>query len=156
MKKILLVVLVLLVAAQFIQPERNKGMALGQADITHSIRVPDTIMRLLQVSCFDCHSNNTSYPWYSRITPVNWWIKDHVDEGKSGLNFSTFDQYSYKRKDHKLEEIIETINEHAMPLESYLWIHKEAKLDESQRRAIVDWAKLSRELVMKDSLSGKP
>ncbi len=155
MKKILLAILALLLIAQFIQPKRYRGVAMGASDITQSVQVPDTILRLLQASCFDCHSNNTNYPWYSRITPVNWWLKNHIDEGKRGLNFSIFTHYSYKRKDHKLEEIVETVSEHAMPLESYLWIHHEAKLDDVQRKAIVDWAKLARQEVMKDSMQQK-
>src|SRR5688500_3718854 len=127
MKKILLAILVLLVIAQFIQPNRYHGDAMNSSDITQSVQVPDTIKRLLQASCFDCHSNHTNYPWYSRITPINWWLKNHIDEGKKELNFSVFDHYNFKRKDRKLEEIIETVNEHSMPLESYLWIHHEAK-----------------------------
>ncbi|MGZ5287765.1 MAG: heme-binding domain-containing protein [Flavisolibacter sp.] len=155
MKKVLLGILVLLIIAQFIQPSRNEGSATSANDITHTLKVPDTIMRILQTSCYDCHSDKTNYPWYSRITPVNWWLKNHVDDGKKGLNFSVFNNYSFKRKDHKLEEIAEIVGEHEMPLESYLWIHKEAKLDDVQRKALIDWAKLSRQQVMQDSLEQK-
>ena len=89
--------------------------------------------------CFDCHSDVTKYPWYNNITPVNYWLADHVEEGKHELNFSKWSSYSTKRKDHKLEETIEMIENHEMPLESYTWVHKEAVLTEADILAVKDW-----------------
>jgi hypothetical protein len=152
-KKILLVILVLLLLSQFFQPSKNNGSAASATDITHAIAVPDSIERLLSTACYDCHSNHTNYPWYSRITPVNWWLRNHINEGKRELNFSVFASYNNKRKMKKLEEVAKQVKEHEMPISSYLWIHNEAKLSDAQRQLLVDWATAAREKVLQDSLA---
>jgi hypothetical protein len=139
LKKILLGLLIVLIIAQFFQPSHNNGTALGAQDITHVVTVPDSVMNLLKTACFDCHSNHTNYPWYSKITPVNWWLNNHINGGKRHLNFSTFASYDLKRKDRKLDEVAETVKEHGMPLSSYLWIHNEARLTDAQRGMITSW-----------------
>jgi hypothetical protein len=151
-KRILLIVLVVLVVAQFIQPPHNEGSAEGPADITHAVTVPDTVMALLKRSCYDCHSNNTEYPWYSKITPVNWWLYNHINDGKRHFNFTDFNTGSYKRRAKRLDEVAETVEKHEMPLPSYLWIHKDAKLNEAQQKMIIDWAKGAEEKIKQDSL----
>ena len=154
-KKLLIGLLVILVISQFIRPSLNKGQAHGPDNITSVVKVPDSIHSILQTACYDCHSNNTSYPWYSRVTPVNWWLNNHIDEGKKHLNFSIYAKYNFKQKEHKLEEIGETVAHHEMPIESYLLIHHEARLTREQRRAIIDWAQLARQEVMTDSLKAR-
>jgi Haem-binding domain len=138
-KKVLLIILILIIAAQFIQPPHNSGVAAAETDITHVVQVPDTVLALLKHSCYDCHSNHTDYPWYSKITPVNWWLNNHVNEGKAHLNFSTFSTYEPKKMDKKLDESAELIEKGAMPIHSYTWIHKTAVLNEAQRKLLVDW-----------------
>jgi hypothetical protein len=91
--------------------------------------------------CYDCHSNNTVYPWYYNIQPVAWWMAGHVDEGKEHLNFSEYKKYPAKRAAHKLEEVIEMIDEDEMPLKSYLVAHPEAKLSQQDKDAINTWIK---------------
>src|SRR5690349_7024288 len=127
-KKIIIGLLLLFLLSQFIRPSHNSGNASSSTDITHVVPVPDSVISILKIACYDCHSDHTNYPWYSKITPVNWWLYDHIIEGKRHLNFSNFTSYSYKRKAKKLEEVAETVEKHEMPLDSYLWIHKEAKL----------------------------
>ena len=151
-KRILLALLIVFIIAQFIRPPHNNGIAASSTDITHAVPLTDSIMGILKTACYDCHSNNTNYPWYSKITPVNWWLNNHINEGKRELNFSIFSNYSYRRKSKKLEEIAETVEKHQMPLDSYLWIHKEAELNDAQRKMIIDWAKSAQEKVMQDSL----
>jgi hypothetical protein len=153
LKKILLGIVILVVLAQFIRPSLNKGDADGPTGITQLMQVPDTIHTLLKAACYDCHSNNTSYPWYSRITPVNWWMKNHVDDGKKELNFSIYTTYNAKQKEHKMKEIIETVKEHEMPIGSYLWMHKEARLSDEQRAALTQWASLARQQLLSGSLT---
>ena len=154
-KKILLALLIIFILVQFIQPSKNQGAAEANTDMMHVVKVPDSVLSILQTSCFDCHSNHTNYPWYSKITPVNWWLKNHIDEGKRKLNFSEFSRYNFKRREHKLEEVGETVEKHEMPLNSYLWIHKEADLSDAQRELIINWTKNARHEVMQDSLSRK-
>jgi len=154
-RKILLVILVLLIIGQFIQPPHNNGAAATPNDITHAVPVPDTVMAMLKRSCYDCHSNHTEYPWYSKITPVNWWLNNHINDGKRGLNFSEFANKSFKRKAKRLDDVAEQVEKHEMPLNSYLWIHKDAKLTDAQEKMIIDWAKQSQNKVMEDSLASR-
>lgn len=95
---------------------------------------------MIHTSCYDCHSNNTTYPWYSEIQPVAWWLADHVKEGKSELNFSEFATYTAKKGDHKLDEFIKMLKEGEMPLTSYTLIHGDAKLTAEQIVELTDWA----------------
>ena len=153
LKRILLGLLIVLVLVQFIQPPKNNGHAQTATDITHVVPVPDTVLALMKVACFDCHTDSTRYPWYNHITPVNWWLKNHIDDGKRHINYSHYTEGSYKRKIKHLEETAEQVEKHEMPISSYLWIHTDAKLTEAQRKLIIDWANASKDLVLKDSLS---
>lgn len=139
-KKILLFLFAALVAIQFFPAKKNTSTFLvGANDITVLHPTSAAVKTILAQSCYDCHSDNTEYPWYTRIQPVGWWMQDHVDEGRSELNFSQFGTYSTKRAQHKLDEIIEEIREGEMPLTSYLITHREAKLTESERQLLADW-----------------
>jgi Haem-binding domain len=153
MKRILLIILVLLVIAQFVRPAHNAGEALAATDITHSVPVPDSVLRVLTVSCFDCHSDHTNYPWYSKIAPVSWWLNSHVNDGKRHLNFTTFNNYTFKKKLRSLDGTAKEVDNGGMPLPSYLWIHKDAKLSEAQKKMLIDWAKAAKLQVMQDSLN---
>lgn len=153
LKRILIGLLIVLIIAQFFQPAKNNGKAQTATDITHVVPVPDTVMAMLKTACYDCHSDSTRYPWYNHITPVNWWLKNHIDDGKRGINFSHYVEGSYKRKIKRLDETAEQVEKHEMPISSYLWIHTDARLNDAQRKLIIDWAKASKEMVLKDSIS---
>lgn len=140
-KTILLILLGIFLAAQAVQPKKNKGSATGAKDITQAMPVPDNVMSVLKRSCYDCHSDHTTYPWYDNITPVNWWVANHIKEGKHELNFTVFSDYPAKKKAKKLEEIAETVEKSEMPLPSYLWTHGDAKLSEAEKSLLIDWAK---------------
>ena len=99
------------------------------------------VANTLKIACYDCHSNQPTYPWYTNIAPVSWWIKHHINEGSHHLNFSIWGTYSDKRKNHKLEECIEMIEEGEMPMYSYTLMHKEAKLADSQKLQLVEFFK---------------
>lgn len=139
-KKILLTLLAIFVIIQFIRPSRNVSDTVSPNDITKVYAVPADVQQILKVSCNDCHSNNTNYPWYTNIQPAGWWLQSHVNGGKYHLDFSSFASYTPKRQHHKLEELIEEVKEDHMPLNSYLWIHKEAKLSDDQKNVLVSWA----------------
>ena len=143
-KKIFLVILALLVIIQFIRPARNVSSSTSANDITKHFTVPDDVNLILKRACNDCHSNNTIYPWYTNIQPVGWWMANHVKEGKGHLNFSEFGSYTPKKQHHKLEEVVEMVKESEMPLDSYTWMHKDAKLTEQERVLIVNWAEILR------------
>lgn len=152
MKRILLVILILLIVAQFFRPGHNDGAAEAATDITHAVHVPDTVMSLLRTSCYDCHSNHTSYPWYSKISPVSWWLANHINDGKRELNFTTFTTYNYKRMGKKLKSTAHEVQEGDMPVNSYLLIHTNAKLNDAQKKLIIGWADSAQAEVMRDSL----
>lgn len=140
-RKILIALLIIFIAIQFIRSKTNNGTALQRTDYTHYVSAPSNIHQLLEKSCFDCHSNHTDYPWYSYINPVGMWLNHHIQEGKQELNFSNFAKYDKKRMAHKMEEIAEQVESGEMPLKSYTLIHTDAKLNDQQRNAIIQWAK---------------
>ncbi|MCO4291648.1 heme-binding domain-containing protein [Solitalea sp. MAHUQ-68] len=146
-KKILYGLLILLVIIQFIRPTKNQSNSISANDISKHYSVPSDVQESLKVACADCHSNNTNYPWYTNIQPVGWWMQHHVNEGKEHLNFSEFIGYSPKKANHKLKEVIESQEEGWMPLESYLWIHNDAKLTKEQKGAIIAWAKTTQQQI---------
>ncbi|MRX46391.1 MULTISPECIES: heme-binding domain-containing protein [Pedobacter] len=149
-KKILLGLLAVLVIIQFIKPEKNVSSTPSVNSIHNKFPANEETMQILKTACNDCHTNNTVYPWYAHIQPVAWWLDSHVDDGKKHLNFDEFLTYKLKKQDHKLEELIESQEDHWMPLDSYTWIHKDAKLDEKQRLALVNWAKETRLKIQSD------
>ena len=148
-KQIGIFLLIVFVVIQFIRPERNSGMAANANDITNYTKVSPEVKNILQTSCFDCHSDHTEYPWYTNIQPVGWWLNHHVEEGKGEINFSQFKQYGIRRQIRKFEEVSEMITEGEMPLNSYLWIHGDAKLDAGQKKALLDWANLNYDSLVK-------
>jgi hypothetical protein len=129
-----------LVIIQFIRPERNEGIVYTATHISAAVDVPEQVKSILERSCNDCHSNKTNYPWYFNTQPLAWWLADHIEEGKSELNFSEFDGYRLKRKLHKLEEIAEQVKEGEMPMESYTWLHPAAELSEHDKEVLISWA----------------
>jgi len=139
-KKILYGLLIALVLIQFIRPERNISEVPSENDIRVHYAVPAEVESILKRACFDCHSNNTYYPWYTNIQPVGWWLQNHINEGKGELNFSDFAAYSPKKADHKLEEVVELVEEKEMPLKSYTWVHKDAVLNAQEIETLVNWA----------------
>lgn len=140
-KTTLVVLLVALVLIQFYRPAKNSGPIDGPVDISVAYNVPADVMNVLNKACYDCHSNHTEYPWYNNIQPVAMWLADHVDEGKSELNFSEFANYKTKRKLKKLKEIVHEVEEGDMPLGSYTWMHSEARLTAQEKQLLIDWAK---------------
>jgi hypothetical protein len=145
-KKVAIALLVIIIAMQFFQPEKNQAQGNHTALFITETNPPEDVKIILQQSCFDCHSNTTVYPWYNNIAPVSYWLADHVKDGKKHLNFSDWKSYSAKKKDHKLEEVIEMVEDGTMPLNEYTWTHEEANLTEAQRNGVIQWAKKTRAL----------
>lgn len=144
MKKVLKVVLIIVIAAfvviQFIRPVKNLEVENPDNQITAIHKVPAPIQQILKVSCNDCHSNTTRYPWYNNIQPVAWVLHHHIVEGKKELNFSEFTTYPTYRRYKKFKEIQKQIKEDEMPLTSYTIPHRDAVLDVEKKSAIISWA----------------
>lgn len=149
-KKILLVLFIAFIAIQFIRPTRNKGDGILATDISKLVSMPDSVQVILKNACYDCHSNNTNYPWYSNIQPMSWLMAKHIKQGKAVLNFSEFGNYSARKQLSKLTGIANSIKDDIMPLSSYKWMHKNARLDANEKALIINWVQQS-----KDSLSAK-
>lgn len=142
LKRFLLVVLVLFVLVQFVpHPKKNNSNSMSVTDIHQKYTVPSVVEDVLKTSCYDCHSNDTRYPWYFNIQPVAWWLGEHIADGKKHLNFSTFLSYPLRKQYKKLEEIAEQVEEDEMPLTSYTLIHRDAVLDGAQKNLVINWAK---------------
>jgi hypothetical protein len=139
-KKVAYILLAILIIIQFIRPARNISSAEQINHISKKYAVPANVNTVLEKACNDCHSNNTIYPWYTNIQPVGFWMEDHVKDGKDELNLSEFLTYSPKKARHKMEEVVDMVKEGEMPLDSYTWIHTEAKLTQEEKSALTDWA----------------
>lgn len=153
LKKILGVLLVVFILVQFIDPEENVGSTASFDSFLKDTNPNKEVTAILKTTCFDCHSDVTNYPWYNEITPLNFWLSDHIKDGKKHFNISAWDGYSVKKKDHKFEELIEMVESKEMPLKSYTYVHSEAKLTDSQIAAVIDWGKKVR---LKYSLAPQP
>ncbi len=137
-KKILIGLLVILIAIQFIKPERNLS-GDTQKDIATIYPMSDSVKIVFDKACADCHSNKTNYPWYASVQPVAFWLNDHVKDGKRHFNLNEFAGYRIGKQNKKLEECIEQIKEGEMPLSSYTIIHKEAVLTDAEKTLIINW-----------------
>ncbi len=126
---------------QFFNPEKNEAKnEANTAIFKDETTPPKKVFSVLSKACFDCHSNKTEYPLYAEIFPISLWIDHHINDGKKHLNFSEWENYSLKKKIHKLEELIEEIKGKDMPLKSYAFIHSAAKLDSNQVNEVLNWA----------------
>jgi len=143
-KKVLLVLVIAFIIAQFFRPDKNDGDLATVDAFMAETNPPEDVKIILKETCFDCHSD---------VTQVNFWLASHIKGGKHHFNFSNWEGNSIKRKDHKFEELIEMVEDKQMPLKSYTWTHSEAKLSDEQRKAVIDWAKIVR---IKYGLEPKP
>lgn len=153
LKKVLTAALIAFVVMQFFRVDKNRAEGEFATAFIAETQPGDEVHMILKTTCFDCHSNNTRYPWYAEIAPVSYWLDDHIRHGKGELNFSDWSAYSNKKKDHKLEELIEEVKERHMPLNSYTWVHKDAELTDDQIQKVIDWAKRTKALI---SLGDRP
>jgi len=137
--KILVVIgVVTFIVIQFFQPEKNIS-EITQNHIFKQEQLPENVQQTLKNACMDCHSNNTDYPWYNKIAPVSWMLNKHVTEGKKELNFSEWGEMDAYDKIGALEDIRQEIEQKTMPLKEYAALHKEAKLTDEKRAALIAW-----------------
>lgn len=139
------VLFVAFVAIQFYRPDITNPPVVESENLFAGNQVPENVKFILVRSCGDCHTNETVYPWYSKISPSSWFLANHIEDGRKQLNFSKWNTYETRRKDKKLVEICEQIESKEMPLPSYLWIHWDAKLSVEEVKTLCDWSKQERE-----------
>ena len=132
----------LLILLQFVPVDRSNP------PIKAAMSLPTgEVGEILQDACNDCHTHETTWPWYSNVAPVSIFVARHVEEGREHFNFSSWNEQDARRRDHKLEEMIEMVEDGEMPLRSYTITHPEARVTEAQRAALVAWARGEREKV---------
>jgi len=140
LKIIVIIIVVAVIAAQFYRPDTLTAPIVQAETLEATTQVPENVAGVLKRSCNDCHTNQTNYPWYSNITPVNWLLADHIDEGRRELNLSVWNTYDAKKKRHKFDEICDQVIGGEMPHNQYLWMHGDAKLSNNEKRMLCDWA----------------
>jgi len=136
MKKLTLIALLIFIGIQFVPMDVPADIP---TKAKNELEAPDAVISILKRACFDCHSNHTTFPWYSNIAPVSWFTKHHVEEGREHMNFSTWAEYDDEKKLKFLDKIPKAIKS-KMPLPSYLLIHKEAKLNDADKALLTKWA----------------
>ena len=133
LKKILIAVIIILVGIQFIPVERTNP------PVTQDIHPPENVALILKTSCYDCHSNETIWPWYSYVAPVSFLVSGDVHNGRKRLNFSEWDRYDVKRRNKKMDGILELVEKGVMPLSIYTTMHSDAKLNAEKIKTIKEW-----------------
>ncbi len=139
LKKIVIALVLVFIGIQFIPKNYNESTEVLTTDFITQFNPSKKIESLLKTSCYDCHSNNTQYPWYNRIQPVAWFMEGHINEAKEELNFSEFGNYSKRRQKSKLKSIMSQIRDDEMPLWNYTLIHQDAKLSKKDKEILEDW-----------------
>ena len=142
--EVLVVAIVLVI--QVIPVERNVSTVPPGQSFEKTEKVPANVAAILKVSCYDCHSNNTRYPWYSELQPGAYFMAQHIKEGKEELNFDEFNNYSKRRKKAKIKSIISQIEKEEMPLKSYLLLHPDAGLTPNKKKVLLQFFQSELEL----------
>ncbi len=135
----LIIVAVIMAGIQFIRIDKKMPQVPEEADFINITKPAGEIANIIKTSCYDCHSYQVKYPWYTEIAPVSWYIKHHVDEGLERVNFSDWAAYSTKKSIRKLEACAETVELENMPLGTYTLIHQKAELSVEQRKKLSNW-----------------
>ena len=140
----LIVVACLFVIAQFKRPAKTNPLSDPSAALEAHAQVDPKVGAILKRSCYDCHSNNTRWPWYSNVAPVSWFVIDHVNEGRRDMNFSEWGMQSRQDQRGQLNQICKLVNSGVMPLSSYTPMHADARLSEEDKKLICDWTNAER------------
>lgn len=141
MKKVGKILLAAFILIQLVRVEKNETPMVPESDFLALSNASEEIKTMVESACYDCHSNNTNYPWYSEVAPISWYINHHIEEAKEHLNFSIWNSYSLKKANHKLEECYEELERHKMPTSDYVLMHKEANLSNEQIITLAQWFK---------------
>lgn len=147
----LLALLLIFIIIQFFAIDKTVPQFDDTGDFLSIYDPPSEVETIFQSACYDCHSYETHYPWYSNIQPIAWWLQGHIEEGRDEMNLSLWDDYSMEDADHYLEEMIEVVEEEEMPLPSYTWAHSDARLTDTQREELATWVRNLRDRMQGDS-----
>lgn len=135
MKKVVLIVIVIIIGIQFIPVDRSNP------PVTDELNASPEVIAVLERACYDCHSNETVWPWYAKVAPVSWQISSHVVVGRRHVNFSEWGAYELGKQQHIAEEIWQEVEDNGMPLKGYVRLHKDAVLTQADKDLIHAWSK---------------
>lgn len=138
-KLVFMVLLAVLLLIQLARPQKNTAAIPAGKAFVDTFKVSEQVNAILAVSCYDCHSNNTKYPWYSEIQPMAWLMDKHVKDGKEKLNFDELPSYGPRKLNSKFTQITKQVEQGKMPLNSYLWMHGGARLSNEDKKLLVDY-----------------
>lgn len=142
LKVFFIIFLVAFIVIQFImRPDKTTATEITNDDITKKMAVPQNVQSIIKRSCYDCHSSQTVWPWYSSIAPVSWLVADDVVNGRKKMNFNEWGKLSASKQEKRLTDICDEISEDKMPLPKYLLIHGDAKLSQADKDALCNWIK---------------
>ncbi len=144
LKWLAVAIAVVFLGLQFVRPARTNPAVDQTQTINAHLQITPQVGAILDRSCHDCHSNTTRWPWYSNVSPASWYLVDHVDDGRSHLNFSEWGKLDKRQADDKLEEICEEVTDKLMPIDTYTWIHRSAKLSDADIKILCDWTEAER------------
>lgn len=155
-KRIWIGVIALLVAIQLIPVAKTNPAVDSTKTLLAGSSVPPEVSEILQRSCQDCHSNRTTWPWYSHVAPVSWMVASDVNGGRRHLNLDEWGSYSVEKKQSRLTKICEELKSGDMPDSKYLLIHRGAKLTDAQRATLCDWAEATRKALGQVQAGSRP
>ena len=140
-KIVLWVLAGLLVAAQLVRPKRTNPPVVPSRALQSHVQVPPQVLSILKRSCYDCHSSETVWPWYSHVAPVSWLIADDVNQGRSHINFQDWEaQENPKEAAEHLSLICKEVREKGMPPFFYRLMHKKSRLTSQEIDTICQWS----------------
>ena len=145
-----LALILILIVFQFFRPDQNNAPSDPGLDMLTLVSPPDEVAELISNSCYDCHSNRTAYPWYSRISPVSWYLNKHIREGKEDLNFSLYGELDKADKIGLFADFCDVLDAGTMPLQSYTMIHRAARLSQEDRALLCEWSESEALRVMRE------
>lgn len=136
-KKILITFAVIFVVIQFVRIDKTNPVTPLENDFIELAKPNVEIAAILKTSCYDCHSNQSKYPWYSNVAPVSWFVKNHINEGREHFNFSEWNEYASVDRTNILHECAKAVEKGEMPMKPYVLMHSEAKLTDEQKADLV-------------------
>ncbi len=128
-----------LIGIQFFPTQKNTSTEIAKNDLLLATPVPSQVATYLENACYDCHSDQTQYPWYHKVQPLAWIIEQDIQEGKHALNFNEFLSYKKAEQARLLSQINQTLKKKSMPPMYYRLLHPEAHLSKSERISIEKW-----------------
>jgi hypothetical protein len=144
LKWLVILVAIVFVLVQFKRPARTNPPVDDSQTIFSQTQMTPSVSAILDRSCKDCHSNKTDWPWYTNVSPVSWFVADHVEHGRKDMNFSEWGSYDQRRKGARLQQMCDFASDGSMPLSSYTPLHPGSKLSPDDVKTLCAWTEAER------------